>query len=45
MHGFGGHTFKWVNDKGEVFFIKYTIKSEEGFVGMTRACTSDGCSA
>ncbi len=30
MHGFGSHTFKWVNDKGEVFFVKYHFKTQQG---------------
>lgn len=31
MHGFSAHAFKWVNAKGEAFFVKYTFKSEVGF--------------
>lgn len=30
MHGYSGNTYKWVNDKGEVFFVKYTFKSDQG---------------
>jgi catalase len=30
MHGYSGNTFKWVNDKGEVFFAKYTFKTDQG---------------
>ncbi|MDN4139536.1 catalase KatA [Bacillus velezensis] len=30
MHGFGSHTFKWTNDKGEGFWIKYHFKTEQG---------------
>lgn len=28
MHGYGAHTFKWVNESGEVFYIKYTFKTD-----------------
>ena len=28
MHGYSGNTYKWVNDKGEVFFVKYTFKTD-----------------
>ncbi len=30
MHGFGSHTFKWVNEKEEVFFVKYHFKTQQG---------------
>lgn len=30
MHGFGSHTFKWVNDKGQAVWVKYHFKTEQG---------------
>lgn len=30
MHGFGSHTYKWVNKDGEVFFVKYHFKTQQG---------------
>jgi len=30
MHGFGSHTFKWVNKDGEGVWIKYHFKTEQG---------------
>ncbi|WP_342490317.1 catalase KatA [Bacillus sp. FSL R5-0443] len=30
MYGFGSHTFKWTNDKGEGVWIKYHFKTEQG---------------
>ena len=30
MHGFGSHTFKWVNAEGEGVWIKYHFKTEQG---------------
>jgi len=31
MHGFGGHTFKWVNSNNEVFFVKFHFLADLGF--------------
>ena len=28
MHGYGCHTFKWVNANNEVHYVKYTFKSD-----------------
>ncbi|WP_409302605.1 catalase KatA [Peribacillus sp. SCS-155] len=30
MHGFGSHTFKWVNEQGEGVWVKYHFKTEQG---------------
>lgn len=30
MNGSGVHAFKWVNDNGEVTYVKYTWKSQQG---------------
>ena len=30
MHGFGSHTFLWVNAGGERFWVKYHFKTEQG---------------
>lgn len=35
MHGFGVHTFKWVNAKGEAFWVKYHLKTESGIQTLT----------
>jgi catalase len=35
MHGFGSHTFKWVNAKGEGVWIKYHFKTEQGIKNLT----------
>ncbi|MBP1950635.1 catalase [Virgibacillus litoralis] len=34
MNGYGSHTFKWVNDKGEAFWVKYHFISEQGVKGL-----------
>lgn len=30
MHGFSSHTFKWVNEAGNAFWVKYHYKSDQG---------------
>jgi len=30
MHGFGSHTFSWINAAGERFWVKYHFKSAQG---------------
>lgn len=30
MHGYGSHTFKWVNSDNQVFFVKYHLKTMQG---------------
>ena len=30
MHGFGSHTFQWVNANGEFFWVKYHFKTDQG---------------
>lgn len=35
MHGFGSHTFKWVNAKGQACWVKYHFKTETGIKNLT----------
>ncbi len=35
MHGFGSHTFKWVNAQGKACWVKYHFKTETGISNMT----------
>jgi catalase len=35
MHGFGSHTFKWVNADGEACWVKYHFKTETGIANLT----------
>ncbi|MGE8203370.1 catalase KatA [Heyndrickxia sp. NPDC080065] len=30
MHGYGSHTFKWVNEDGDGVWVKYHFKTEQG---------------
>ncbi|MEI2368798.1 MULTISPECIES: catalase KatA [Niallia] len=34
MHGFGSHTFKWVNKEGEGVWVKYHFKTEQGIKNL-----------
>jgi catalase len=35
MNGYSSHTFKWVNAKGEVHFVKYHFKTDQGIKNFT----------
>ncbi|MFH5810908.1 catalase [Companilactobacillus sp. FL22-1] len=35
MNGYGSHTFKWVNAKGEAFWVKYHMKTNQGVKNIT----------
>ena len=35
MHGYGSHTFRWVNDKNEAFYVKYHFVTEQGVKNLT----------
>lgn len=35
MNGYSSHTYKWVNAKGEVFYVKYTFKTDAGIKNFT----------
>ena len=37
MNGYGSHTFKWVNQQGEQFWIKYHFIADQGVKNMTAA--------
>lgn len=34
MHGFGSHTFKWVNAEGQAVWVKYHFKTEQGIKNL-----------
>lgn len=36
MNGHSSHTFKWYNDKGEYFWVKYHFKTDQGIKNLTR---------
>ncbi len=35
MNGYGSHTFQWVNEAGEQFFVKYHFKTDQGIGFLT----------
>ena len=35
MHGFGSHTFKWVNKDGEGHWVKYHFMSDQGIKNLS----------
>lgn len=40
MHGFGSHTFKWVNEAGEGVWVKYHFKTEQGIKNLSNEVAS-----
>jgi catalase len=36
MNGYGSHTFKWYNEKGEYFWVKYHFKTDQGIQNLKR---------
>jgi catalase len=37
MDGFGSHTYQWNNEAGEVFWVKYHFKTDQGIKNLTAA--------
>ena len=36
MNGYGSHTFKWYDEKGDYVWVKYHFKAEQGIRNLTR---------
>jgi catalase len=36
MNGYGSHTYKWYNQDGEIFWVKYHFKTDQGAKNLTR---------
>jgi len=36
MNGYSSHTFKWYNADGQVFWVKYHFKTDQGIENLTR---------
>lgn len=34
MHGFGSHTFRWVNKNGEAFWVKFHFITDAGIKNL-----------
>lgn len=37
MHGFGSHTYSFINDKNERFWVKFHFKTQQGIRNLTNA--------
>ncbi|MYV66387.1 catalase, partial [Streptomyces sp. SID2131] len=37
MNGYGSHAYQWNNEAGEVFWVKYHFKTDQGIKNLTRA--------
>jgi catalase len=37
MHGYGSHTYSWVNANGERFWVKYHFKTQQGIANLALA--------
>ena len=37
MNGYGSHTYQWVNEAGEQFWVKYHFKTDQGVKNLTQA--------
>jgi catalase len=37
MHGYGSHTFMWINAQGERFWVKYHFRTDQGVENFTDA--------
>ncbi|MDR3641929.1 MAG: catalase [Humidesulfovibrio sp.] len=36
MNGYSSHTYKWYNDAGEIFWVQYHFKTDQGIRNLTR---------
>ncbi len=36
MNGYSSHTFKWYNEEGQYFWVKYHFKTDQGIRNLTR---------
>jgi catalase len=36
MNGYGSHTFKWYNEEGKYYWVKYHFKTDQGAKNLTR---------
>lgn len=41
MHGYGSHTFKWVNANGEQFWVKYHFKTNQGVHNLSNELANE----
>lgn len=41
MHGYGSHTYKWVNNKNEQFWVKYHFRTDQGIKNLTNKLATE----
>ena len=41
LNGYSSHTYKWVNEKGEVHYVKYHFKTDQGIKNFTSKQAAD----
>ncbi len=41
MNGYSSHTYKWYNEDGEYFWVKYHFKTDQGIKNLTREEAED----
>lgn len=41
MHGYGSHTFAWINAEGERFWVKYHFRTDQGIMNMSAALATE----
>jgi catalase len=41
MDGFSSHTYKWVNEKGDVYYVKYHFKTDSGIKNLSAKQAAD----
>jgi catalase len=37
IHGYGSHTYSWINADGQIFWVKYHFISDQGIQSLTQA--------
>jgi len=35
LNGYGSHTYKWVNEEGDVYYVKFHFKTKQGIKNLT----------
>lgn len=35
MNGYGSHTYRWINEAGEAFWVKWHFKTQQGIKNFT----------
>jgi catalase len=41
MNGYSSHTYRWINEQGEAFYVKYHFKTDSGIKNFTASQASE----